>query len=133
MTPEEIDALKAGLEMDALIDRLVMDRLPPATWKTFRDDIPDYSTKIEAAWKVVEAVHQKANCVFHVIRGSFGRGEIYSNVPLRMSSPPPMPPYRAYCDHKSIDGWVVSSWAETAPLAICRNALKAVMQNATTD
>lgn len=118
MTPEEIDALPAGRELDALVAERVMgwtrsprDYGSRLVWVTHPENIVRFwkgrrsfqpSTDIAAAWEVLEK-HQ-----FSLIR-----------IP---------------------DGWVAGrfdfnspAWdfafgdaAPTAPLAICRAALKAV-------
>jgi len=142
VTTNNIDSLEAGREMDALVATEVMG-LPP--WKEFvLEDIPgepcggfgdycnadlhwkhndqikergindlkrpwDYSTSISAAWQVVEKLHSLGWVVDVTVDNGTGR---YCKV-WKMGN----------------DGRDVGSEerdALTAPLAICRAALKAV-------
>ena len=70
LTPEQIDAMPAGREMDSLVAEQVMSikigwSYSMIDWKTkprpqvpfiagTGTEIPDYSTDIAAAWKVIE-------------------------------------------------------------------------------
>lgn len=108
MTDEEIDAMEAGPQLDALIAEKVMnwhldshlgffhwldsDNQPQALIADFEP-----STDIAAAWPVVEKLN--------IIVWPLGTGS-----------------------HKALKG-KVKAYAQGAPLAICRAALKAVQQN----
>lgn len=126
MTDNEIDAMPAGREMDALVAEYVMGSpCPPMPvdgpdWgsqasqvEIWHENLPHYSTDIAAAWQVVKKFNNKLT-----IQGpnSIDLNEGFS-----------------YPDYWEI-GFHEKSWsnkfrgvAETAPLAICRAALKAVL------
>jgi hypothetical protein len=126
MTHEQIDQLEAGPELDALIAEKVMgwtgveksnnvgwelQGYPPNPKKLHRAGgahlVPDYSTEIPAAWLVVE----KLGFLFTIGRQTNGYiVVIYSNNPNLTQT----------------DGCGIGG-AKTAPLAICRAALKTVM------
>ena len=117
----DIDTMEAGREMDALVAERVMgwrhpdtsghnaDQMLPPDWVAWNDirSVPPFSTDIAAAWQVLEKF---------------------------------LPHVRVEC-HKDSDytdgtGWHADIWADsghgcsegasTAPVAICRAALKAV-------
>ena len=116
----DYDNLDAGREMDALIAEKVMgtpkgDR--PGEWLNEKgnwlcdtDELPPYSTSISAAWEVVEKLNK--HC-FHIMRFTFGEKE---GVALESVW------YRATFDYSE----KIFVEAPSAPLAICRSALKAV-------
>lgn len=108
--------MKAGRELDALIAEKVMGLIaykvqlvaPPPRVRTIDElqrvgsPLPHYSADIAAAWEVVE----KAD--LWSLYGSIGDG-----------------PYRACIQFEDREGLMT---ADTAPLAICLAALKAVSQ-----
>ena len=108
LTPEQIDAMPAGREMDALVAKQVMD------WPCFvsedgnailehsDDPCPKFSTDIAAAWAVADMLH------FSII----SQHPIGWLVDTRSNTRLPF----------------VEVYANTAPLAICRAALKAVIR-----
>jgi hypothetical protein len=118
MTREEIQELgKTGRELDALIAEKVMGlkvdyefdepRIPSLADRY--DEwgyLPNYSTSIEAAWEVVDKVY------IHSLR------RVVSDGPDK----PALWQAFVYADS------YLSGIAETAPLAICRAALMAVMK-----
>jgi len=117
MTVEEIDKMEAGHELDALVaERVMGHRYSGGVTSWCREDgklvqpdggLPPYSTDISAAWEVVERLRKD-----WAIR--IGSSDLIGN------------------------GWGVRMWstyvpgpavdAATAPLAISRCALKAVMK-----
>lgn len=117
MTRDEILNMPAGLRLNELIAEYVMklDRTKPGQWRESVDwwvnglpsECPDYSTDISAAWQVVEKFYSMT-----FDRWSNGKE------------------FRCYLvtarDGKNCDGMAV---ADTAPLAICRAALLAVMED----
>ena len=135
MTHAEIDALPAGRELNALVAEKVFDSKEPDTviplhapdswWMAYHSgslvsgdgiwrirpsnqtnagwDPKPYSTDIAAVWEVVEKLHQD-----------------YHDIQLEND-----------CEEHTEDVWFVQimpirAKAPTAPLAICRAALKAV-------
>jgi len=125
MTREEILNMPAGRKMDALIAYEVFEIMPfkQPSGPYFMDDyqeekeVPHYSTDIAAAWEVFEwlAKHSTDTAI---------RNDVVIG--------------------KDDQGWSVSVWwfkdiksshtvegiyANTAPLAICRATLLAVMEN----
>ncbi len=154
MTPEEIDQLPAGREMDALIAEKIFN-LKPATFVeigsisgmviyfkceegngntrgyypgNYRDNprvpLDHYSTNIKAAWEVVEQMVARMG---------------YQNPDFEWSGPLFKPEHR-YLNQSRLGEtcWYVllemngfREWimADTAPLAICRAALKAVRKD----
>lgn len=118
MTNEEIDAMVAGRELDALVAKLIMganyprlsrEEIESFGYQDFYDEngwnvnIGEYSTDISAAWKVVG----------HFIAAGCA----------------------AWVEGDGHTGWIVGvtsekgrfeSFSDAAPLAICRAALKAV-------
>jgi hypothetical protein len=143
MTPEQIDALPAGRELDALVHEYIFDtcRCPhDSSWLTdstkgssvFIDDdgktwrcvthkkrifqaseVKPYSTDIAAAWEVVEKV----------------RGERWE---MRWVGKKTIDVQGLAEDEYGLAfrGNLTASWAGTAPLAICRAALKAILSTA---
>jgi hypothetical protein len=131
MTREEIEKMEAGRELDSLIARKVfgyeitcsVDPLSDFSVGRNRDGsdakrnfcwvnddleipTPHFSTKIQAAWQVVEKFDKKDN-------------EVYLNHLPRF-----YPEWQ--CIIFYMDGNRQSAGADTAPLAICRAALLAV-------
>jgi Phage ABA sandwich domain len=118
MTPEDIDKLEAGDELDVLIAEKVMGcktRKGPAQWlycdcpKGYMEPWPhgnmgsdgsikDYSSDIAAAWEVVEK-YKGWGSGFHIWTVNLFTEVKFMNTEVR---------------------------ANTAPLAICRAALKAI-------
>jgi hypothetical protein len=129
MTPEQIDKMEAGREMDALIAEKVMGLnvkpifrpknelkfMPGFVWH-YEDtweypEIKDYSTEIAEAWEVVEKLKL---WIWRDEQGNICSGK---------------PEYDDYYNKDRIDTAMKhSAIAETAPLAICRAALKAVIK-----
>jgi hypothetical protein len=126
MTTEQIDKMPEGREMDALIAEKVMGLnvkpvfhpknelkfMPGFVWR-YEDawehpEIKDYSTDIAKAWEVVEKLNT------HIIIERLEYREDW------------------YCEISGISNsageQLHSTTAPTAPLAICRAALKAVIQ-----
>ena len=138
MTRDEILALEAGRELDALVAEKVMGWTwgeysppvegpskilrPPESWAPSPDRapgsevscpgwhfrVPQYSTDIAAAWEVVEKMVP--------IKYGFN---------LAIESPPG--PWGDWEVH-FYNGGTHLAFADTAPLAICRAALLAVME-----
>jgi len=122
-----IDKVSASREMDALIaekvmgleTELIITALHGEELLYFGEDrflchVPHYSVNISAAWEVVEKWNEKS---FHIMRFSH-RSEGGSEMAVALESRW----YRASFDASAR----VFSEAESAPLAICRAALKAV-------
>ena len=139
MTPEDIDNMQAGRDMDALIAEKIFDWIWCACPDSFKPGLPmrrwlsepysnaprwdgvtempieglyrqesnvlEYSTDIAAAWQVVEKLTCTTKQWFHLNQFSTGCNAIFQN--------------------DAYDGYDAESDAETAPLAICRAALKA--------
>ena len=117
-----IDTLSAGREMDALVAEKVMGWSPLnrtehhlswnvpegiRTWEETSYGSFKPSTSIAAAWEVVEKL-RKEEIPIEITSGFFG-------------------PYS--CRIASNHGWLAMVQADTAPLAICRAALKACEVN----
>ena len=124
MTNDEIDKLEAGRELDALVAEKVMGLeisqtsrgTDNPTIRVITDGVPHYrtmrcySTNISAAWEVVEKLQQQ----FHLrLNSPFDFGDPYfaGFTPLGVTGFNGRPDFEAS--------------APTAPLAICRTALKA--------
>jgi hypothetical protein len=114
MTRDEILNMPAGREMDALVAEKVMGwRLHPhkTHWMTNNNNFRRIGTflpsdDISAAWEVVEKMKEKGR-LYLIVSDDIGyKAEILLNDPVPMAT--------AQCD--------------TAPLAICRAALLAVME-----
>jgi len=97
MTRDEILAMKPGRELDALIAEKVMGW----SWGIIGDLIPAYSTDISAAWEVVE---EMGDCLHLRQHGEQGEWEAW------------------FCGYPNS-----KAHGETAPEAICKAALLAVM------
>lgn len=104
MNREEILKMPAGREMDVTIGYHVMDVVgPPELY-------PEYSTDIEAAWKVVEWLDKRG-----LIQICNGDGDSWDARFLAYGILQPFqPPKSSFAS------------AETMPLAICRAALLTV-------
>ena len=122
MRSDEIDALPAGRELDALVAEKVMhERLPPSGYDTdvavraehiggggyVRRPVPAYSTDIAAAWKVVKKMDADG------FGWAIADDEVYF-----AKGDPDSPDYRF--------GGVALPLFTDKTLAICRAALKAV-------
>lgn len=119
MTRDEILTMEAGAEMDALVATKVMGWIQASTqssvWLTWyppgehskaRLSPPPFSTDIAAAWEVVKR-----------IIGTTKRCPQVRWISEAMS-------HEWHCDME----WGAEAYAPTAPLAICRAALIAVME-----
>ena len=117
----DIDTLPAGREMDALVAEKVMglERVgylykyreyteSPRNVNMSEKDIPSYSTSIAPAWEVVERLHDLEWVVEVTIDNGVGR---YCKI-WKMGNK------GREIIYEELD-------ADTAPLAICRAALKA--------
>lgn len=111
-----IDEMPAGREMDGQIHVLVFNKAVPTDhdWlhDTFCDCVPRYSTDIVAAWAVVEKL--RAGGIYFTIRT-----DIIWDVTLWDGNE------GTWNAGGCQDKWLVDVQAKTAPLAICRAALKA--------
>ena len=114
MTTQDIDKLEAGRELDALVAQAVFNE--EVRQKRAVHDIdnlyisgelplPQYSTDISAAWQVVEKIKHTLFIIRQDDAWFIGSSD------------------KLYHDNMNI-----ISEAPTAPLAICRAALKAVSQ-----
>lgn len=140
-TPAEIDALPAGPALDALVAERVMGWVcPPATsvlpvrmWVgpsgRVHPELPRFSTNIAAAWLVVERIGERVDdeqsldfswlTLVHTGDGYAASFDVS--------------PHEVALDTISGNWWdnlqllEYAGWAKTAPLAICRAALKAVL------
>lgn len=105
MTRDEILAMPAGREMDEMIARKVINR--KIGIRAYDRRLPHYSTDIAAAWEVAEKL------------GSFWIDHTVSDLGIDVE-------FFTSLDH-SKERLVAT--ADTAPLAICRAALLAVMED----
>lgn len=115
------ETMQAGREFDARIHEHVMrrevkyaDHVPPGRWEysasesgTPFDEVPHYTTDIAAAWQVVEALRALG---FDI--------DVSAGVNCRLAWECTIAP------RPNTDGFYVGE-GSTAPLAICRAALKA--------
>ena len=125
--PLALDAilrLPAGQELDALVAEKVVGLIPGKDWHSPCFDVmfcdrpcPPYSTSIAAAWAVVDKVWKTLPlCTHGTYRFMLNRREPYGEYVCEFAP--------------DADGdWTThaTGQADTAPLAICRAALKAVM------
>ena len=95
--------IKPGPELDELVSLKVMGDVP------HRRYYPEYSTKISEAWKVIEKMAQKEGIM---------------NFRLRLFCDD-LPQYTCSFTDPPSKGYALE---ETAPLAICRAALRAVIE-----
>ena len=128
LTAEQIDVMPAGREMDALVAERVMvlkvdyefdDPRVPEFVDRYDEwgYLPEYSTDIAATWLVVEKLVDNCDMIdFFIECWSDGEWFVASH-PMGYSSRKP----QATCDGK-ITG------KPSAPLAICRMALKTVIE-----
>lgn len=140
MTNDEIDKLESGIEMDALIAEKVMGhkliRTPSLSIKIYEDfdrskgaitcvpwELNKYSSDILAAWMIVEklkldpiegAYYGKRDFAIHYGAESFSKKTCW-----RAGY------YEAGYDNDFDDSFLTGE-GDTAPLAICRAALKIV-------
>ena len=118
LSPDQIVDLPAGTELDQLVAEKVMgwNRFiyPFLFWtdadRVMRDQIPVYSTNISAAWEIVKKL-ASGNWTMHLEWKGADRN--YANT-AEVGFSSLKEPYLAH------------STADTAPLAICRAALKAM-------
>lgn len=117
MTPDDILNMPAGEDIDAMVHRVVfgnkVDKIvlvedPSKYYYSSKTEIKHYSTDIAAAWEVVEKIHL-------MVRPSVLSGQW---VAMKFE--------RVYLSGKWEGVGEVTS--DTAPLAICRAALLAVME-----
>ncbi len=115
MNRDEILTMPAGREMDALIFERVMELAFGSTGKN--TTAPHYSTDIAAAWEVVEkfAHNHRNNLAVEMGFSHFGLVAY--------------PGGEWFCSLGLNDGVTHSAKAETAPLAICRASLIAVLED----
>jgi hypothetical protein len=128
MTREEILKLEAGRELDALIFAKIFDKMAFrsdgnfvfSNKREYLDDgdayylgeyqeiiqLPFYSTDIAAAWEVVEKIREYIECIWPNDRGLW-----------------------SLLSYERLEEGLTTVSAETAPLAICRAALLAVMES----
>jgi hypothetical protein len=116
MTTTNIDEMSAGREMDTLVAQHITEWIPPEE----RDEqgrrvkkyslCPHYSTNIAAAWEVQEKIGVLRGGDMELVRYSDGGyGCWFSKQISGMAGG---------CE------FIISATADTAPLAICRAALK---------
>ena len=127
MTPEEIEKLEAGRELDVLIAEKVMCWInfheiviggqhkwcgSSSQWDGLGELVPQYSSEIAAAWQVVEKLKELSatNIVIEMLQ--------YSE--------------EWWCEVRGISNSkgesLQSAKDKTAPLVICKAALKALMK-----
>lgn len=80
----------------------------PTGWAYRSNNVPHYSTRIEDAWKLVEHLRTLPDVGLIIKAFPVGRDATYT---------------------ASIPGTDISTWADTAPLAISRAVLKVVEAN----
>ena len=120
MKREEILSMEAGPEMNALVAEKAMgesypDRFAHPKWWSLRYDhigheiwvAMPFSENIAAAWEVVEKLREENIAILITTMGP--RHEVMSNTIINQINGP-------------------ACWAETAPLAICRAALLAMLE-----
>jgi len=104
MTPEEIQQMKPGRELDKLVFKFVMGgRIPEPP---LRARIMNFSTDISAAWEVVEHLKNKGA---EINIGFYEKWDCDIDYPIG-------------CNWREV--------GETAPEAICKAALLAVLGEA---
>lgn len=105
MTRDEVLNMPAGYEINKLVQSFVMGGLPPVSDDIMPEFIKPFSSDISAAWQVVEKLNSNPkNVCVDVWHDESGW----------------------YCSVHFI-GDTEADKADTAPLAICRAALLAVM------
>ena len=123
MNAEQIRQMEAGRELDTLVMEVVMgytreerEFLPSQHWAWVKPDekptylLPQFSRDMTAAWEVVEKVHSMGWFTDLCWRDDVIHGRIVWAM-----------------DFVTNAGKCVSADSESAPLAICRAALLAVM------
>jgi hypothetical protein len=112
MTRDEILSMEAGREMDALVARELFGGIKE--YWDYGFTVPNYSVSIGAAWEVVEKMHERGY-YFCCARNGKGATDASGNLD---------------------DSWYVDTGCiielenqPTLPLAICRAALLAVMED----
>jgi hypothetical protein len=122
----DIDTMDAGREMDALVAEKVMGWKVSYTYEgypryedhgpvgSYWASIPEFSTRIEKAWEVVEKMDSLGWKFGMVQDGNGWDVNIYH---------PDVHPSCQSCGHTS--SGAINAFADTAPLAISRAALKA--------
>ena len=108
MNRDEILNMPAGRGMDEMVTQKIF--MTDGFWH----GVKDYSTDISAAWEVVEKMCDGDKNKFMIYR--FGFGPKKPKIRWRVSWGQGWENLLSYCD------------AESAPLAICRAALLAVME-----
>ena len=120
----DIDTLQAGPELDALVAEKVMGwAFADGCWnepsgprrahpRSVYNHFPYYSTDIAAAWEVIEKLPGPGIALFKTYNGGWQARTKVCNYPGSM--------------HVIENDCCIFSDAPTAPLAICRAALKAV-------
>jgi len=112
MNREDILNMPEGRELDALVAEKIFG-ITKKHWD-FEFTLRHYSTDISAAWEVVEKMCDGDKNKFMIYR--FGFGPKKPKIRWRVSWGQGWENLLSYCD------------AESAPLAICRAALLAVME-----
>lgn len=122
MTRNEILAMPAGRDIDALVEKYVFGR-EPELWKHYGmvsiqsyeyGGPPEYSTNISSAWDVIEKLATHDRDIF--VSNEDGRYLCdIIDYQYGLDGPEPKAKYS-------------SEYVEDAPLAICRAALLAVME-----
>lgn len=131
MTLDQIDKLEAGNQVDVLIQEMIFQtfvRPPPNEHGTCLsiaytmdyDEVPPYSTSIEAAWRVVEKMLNHGGKMYQIEMKGYADGFI-----VKFHENPPVD----WCLSKYWDANndKDASKGDTAPLAICKAALKVVI------
>ena len=111
-----VDEMQAGQELDALIATQIMGFKFPAVMggsdlAAFYISIPDYSTDIAAAWRVMEKFHPSHICYLTRLQSGAWRVDL------------------SYIAEDFDDNINFSAYDDAVSLAICRAALKAVQEN----
>lgn len=115
MTRDEILAMPAGREMNALIVEKVMKWNVKVTLKDYVIEYPRYSTDIAAAWQVIEKLaHEPYSWDIKSVNLIGGKLNWFVCYWGDGSKPGTILDWYTYCD--------------SLPLAICRVALLAVME-----
>lgn len=113
-----IDAIPAGRELDAMVAEKVMGwravgghkGVPSDPQCTVHVEVPRYSTLISCAWEVVEKL-QETSILEHLEQRDGDEGKYVVQ----------------FCAKPNEAWWHEHAYADTAPLAICRAALKACL------
>lgn len=137
LTREEIEKMEAGQDIDLLISDNVMKWSVDEWNSAFFSNRSNFSTSMSAAWKVIEKLHaisHQIEIIWEPDRGVskswVSKGKTYTGTPELNKDPHPY--YKCHIMFMSKEypqcwsgGLTVN--ANTAPLAICRAALLAVM------